>query len=645
MNFQTVTQARVQGDRRAVPGRASLLSLGVQCRHGREPVNTGHHNTGFNLATAVQQTVVHVLIYLAQFQAHGARTAGTHELRQAVESALLGESGQGRCALCGLVQDDGLGNQLCLVFAELLLSFLQLCSGLISGLFASGSLLLLRFLLVDGFCSQSDALRGALFCLLLSLFSLCGGGNGSCSSHGRSNSGKSRSYRGALGGRIVLRVGVCSFLRCRVLNLGFGCYRLGGYLVSLFNSAFFNSGGVKDQLCGVLFFSVEVLSLERFRDGRFVLLLNGYSGEQLGLIRDRVFFLSKFRCQQFGCLNDGLNLFFFSLFGKFSNLSGFSRVCFLSNYLGGSFFSGHLVGSNLAKGLFFAIEGDAQTCRVGCCQIIQTSVLCLGDGGAGTSRLHVVNGKSVLSGSNLRFFFCLILRILSAHSTQVLLKMGTRVLSGILRFLRLYRCALDLGLFVIAQERGGNGLGLRSNRCGFFFNVLHLSDLLGLNGLLRFLRECTKRRQQATTLLLLSLLISQFLSGGRLFSLFITVQEGTLEILNGAVLFALLFILILVTGTLRLHEAAQGVLPLLLLHNLFAQSCALGSVFTCLFLLGLSSFGALFFARLFIQLLLADSKEAHWVSSSGVRRVMMRHFLHPPRVCGHGVGNITQMSS
>ena len=114
------------------------------------------------------------------------------------------------------------------------------------------------------------------------------------------------------------------------------------------------------------------------------------------------------------------------------------------------------------------------------------------------------------------------------------------------------------------------------------------------------------------------------------------MQKGTFEILNSAVLFALLFLMILVAGTLRLHEAAQGILPLLLLHNLFAQSCALGSVFACLFFLSLSSFGALLFARLFIQLLLADSKEAHWVSSSGVRRVMMRHLLHPPRVCGHG---------
>ena len=125
------------------------------------------------------------------------------------------------------------------------------------------------------------------------------------------------------------------------------------------------------------------------------------------------------------------------------------------------------------------------------------------------------------------------------------------------------------------------------------------------------------------------------------------MQEGTLEVLNSAVLFVLLFVvvLVLVACAFRLHEAAQGVLPLLLFHNLLTQSRARRSVFACLFLLDPNSFGALFFARLLIQLLLADSKEAHWVSSSGVRRVMMRHFLHPPRVCGHGVGNITQMSS
>ena len=274
------------------------------------------------------------------------------------------------------------------------------------------------------------------------------------------------------------------------------------------------------------------------------------------------------------------------------------------------------------------------------------------------SVLRLVVGGFYRCFDDLMFFavFCLaysllsdlsgsIFGVLGTHSTQVLLKLGTRVLSGILRFLSLYRCVLGFSLFVITQECGGSGLSSLSNRGGFFFNVLDLSNLLDLNRLLRILGESAKRRQQATALLLLRLFLGQLLSSGRFFNLLIAVQEGTLEILNSAVLLALLFVVVLVACALRLHEAAQGVLPLLLFHNLLAQSCILGSVFACLFFLSLGSFGALFFARLFIQLLLADSKEAHWVSSSGVRRVMMRYLLHPPRVCEHGVGNITQMSS
>ena len=229
----------------------------------------------------------------------------------------------------------------------------------------------------------------------------------------------------------------------------------------------------------------------------------------------------------------------------------------------------------------------------------------------------------------------------------MLLKLGTCLRCDVLRLLHLDRCVLSFSLFVIAQERGGSGLSSLSNRGGVFFNVLVLSYLLGLNRLLRFLRETAKRSQQATTLLLLSLFLSQLISSGRFFNLLIAVQEGTLEVLNSAVLFVLLFVvvLVLVACAFRLHEAAQGVLPLLLFHNLLTQSRARRSVFACLFFLSLGSFGALFFARLFIQLLLADSKEAHWVSSSGVRRVMMRHLLQPPQVCGHGVGNMAQMSS
>ena len=500
---------------------------------------------------------MHVLINLAQFQAHGARTAGSHKLREAVESALLGESGQGCRTLNGRAQDDGFGNQFSFIFAELLLGFLQLSGGFLSGFFTGsrGSLVLLCFLLVDALCSQSNTLRGALFGLLLSLFGLCGRGNGSCNNHGGGTSSKRRSYRGALGGFIFRRFS--TFSR-GILNLSRRFFHCG-----FFQGAFFNSRGVKDQLCGVLLFSVEVLSLGRFRDGHVTLLLNGYSGEQLGLIRDRILLVSDFSRQQFGCLNDSLNLFFFSLFDGFSNLSGFSRVCILSNYLSSSFLSSNLIGSDLAKGLFFAIEGDAQACRVGCRQIIQTSVLCLGDGGAGTSCLHVVSGKSVLSvsGSNLRFFY-LILRILSTHSTQVLLKLGSRILRSILRLLSINRRFLSLrgNLFIITQERRGSRLGCFSNRSSIFFNVLDLSDLLNLNRFLRFLGESTKRRQQATALLLLNLLFSQFLSRGILFNLFVIVQEGTLEILNSTVLFTLLIVLVLVACALRLHEAAQGVL-------------------------------------------------------------------------------------
>ena len=582
--------------------------------------------------------------------------------------------------------------------------------------------MLLCFLLIDALCGQRDALRGALFSLLLSLFSLCGRGNGSCSNYGGSGSGKRRSYSGTLGGFVFRRIG--TFSR-GVLNLGSRFFRYGFFHGAFFNSAFFHSGGVKDQLCGVLLFSVEVLSLGRFRNGHVTLLLNGYSGdlngysgEQLGLIRDRVFFLSKFRRQQLRRLNDSLNRLFlssgsrlynffctcgevngllgFEVFSSLSNscgylrrlsvlnrFSSFSGLGSLSSYLvSSSFLSNHLIGSNLDKGLLFAVQGNAQACRVGCRQIVQTGVLRLGHGGTGAGCLHIFNGMNFLSfrcrmsvlrlilGSfynsldNLKLFaiLCLVCSILSGlsifsilsgsifgvlgtHRTQVLLKMGTCILCSVLRFLSLYRYILGFSLFVIAQERGRCGLSSLSNRRSVFFNVLGLSSLLNLNRLISLLGENTKRRKQATALLLLSLFLSQLISSRRFFNLLITVQKGTLEVLNSAVLFTLLFLMILVAGTLRLHEAAQGILPLLLLHNLFAQSCALGSIFACLFFLSLSSFGALFFARLFIQLLLADSKEAHWVSSSGVRRVMMRHLLHPPQVCGHGVGNMTQMSS
>ena len=590
--------------------------------------------------------------------------------------------------------------------------------------------MLLCFLLIDALCGQRDALRGALFGLLLSLFSLCGGGNGSCSSYGGSNSGKRRSYRGALGGLVFLRSSAFSHevLNFRVLNLGSGCYRCGGLLFGFYRYAFFDraffrsrlfrSGGIEDQLGGVLLFSLEVLSLERLRDGHFVLLLNGHSGEQLGLFRDRAFFLSKFRCQQLGRLNDSLNRLFlnsgsrlsgfcynsgevngffsfsglknFGCFGignlgRLSSLGifgSFSGVCYLSGYLiSSSFFSDYLIGSDLAEGLLFAVEGDAQACRVDGSQVVQTGVLCLGGSGAGAGGLRVFTGQGVLGicgcilccslryrmsvlrlffdylncgrCSRLSFFASFIFRLLGAQSTQVLLKLGTCILCSVLRFLnisrgflRLNRCTLSFSLFAITQERGGSRLGVLSNRGGIFFNVLCLSYLFNLNRLLRFLGESAKRSQQTTTLLLLSLFLSQLISSGRFFNLLIAVQEGTLEILNSAVLFVLLFVVVLVACAFRLHELAQGVLPLLLFHNLLAQSRTLGNVFACLLLLDLSSFGALFFARLFIQLLLADSKEAHWVSSSA------GNFLQHPRevFAAHGLldqhdGVLTQLGA
>ena len=332
MNLQTVAQTRLQRDSRPVPGCAGLLSLGVQRRNGCEPVNTGHDNAGFNLTAAVQQTVVHILINLAQFQAHGARTTGAHELRQAVESAFLGQNGQGCSALNGLTQDDGFSNQFSFIFAELLLSFLQLSNGL----FTSSGFVLLCFLLIDALCGQSDALRGTLFGLLLSLFSLCGRGNGNCSNHRGGSSGKRRSYREALGGLVFFRSSSLSHevLNFRVLNLGSGCYRCGGLLFGFYHSGFFRSGGIEDQLGGVLLFGVEVFSLgglrfECIRDRYGALLINSHSSHLLSL--SVVFFLSKFRCQQLGRLNDGLNRLF---------LNGGNRLisfCYSSGEVSGFF--------------------------------------------------------------------------------------------------------------------------------------------------------------------------------------------------------------------------------------------------------------------------------------------------------------------
>ena len=162
-------------------------------------------------------------------------------------------------------------------------------------------------------------------------------------------------------------------------------------------------------------------------------------------------------------------------------------------------------------------------------------------------------GLSILSGSILSGS---IFGVLGTHSTQVLLKLGTCILCSVLRLLHLDRCILICRLFVIAQERGRCGLSSLSNRGVIFFNVLGLSYLLGLNRLLRFLGESTKRSQQATTLLLLRLILSQLISSGRFFNLLIAVQEGAFEVLNSAVLLILLFIVVLVACAFRFHEAA-----------------------------------------------------------------------------------------
>ena len=121
VHLQALTQARVQGHSRAVPGRAGFLGLGVQGCDGRKPVNAGQHDAVLDLATAVQQAVVHVLIHLAQLQAQGSRTAGAHELSQRVEGALLAEDGEVRGTLCGGGEHNGFGHKLCVIGAQLLL--------------------------------------------------------------------------------------------------------------------------------------------------------------------------------------------------------------------------------------------------------------------------------------------------------------------------------------------------------------------------------------------------------------------------------------------------------------------------------------------------------------------------------------------
>ena len=109
--------------------------------------------------------------------------------------------------------------------------------------------------------------------------------------------------------------------------------------------------------------------------------------------------------------------------------------------------------------------------------------------------------------------------------------------------------------------------------------------------------------------------------------LLVIVQEGTLQVFHGAMLFGT-FLVAVLAGALRLHETAQGILPLLLLHNFVAQPRAAGRL---AFLVPVLCRGALRLARLFIPLLLTDPKEAHWASSFGVRREYARCPPNLPR--------------
>ena len=156
MNLQTVAQTRLP--ERQPPGSRLRRPAGARWtarRNGCEPVNTGHDNAGFNLTAAVQQTVVYILINLAQFQAHRCPNHGAvHELRQVVEKRSLGRTGLQRPQRAHSRMMDSATSSA--IFAELLLSFLQLQQRT----FTSSGFVLLCFLLIDALCGQSDALRG-----------------------------------------------------------------------------------------------------------------------------------------------------------------------------------------------------------------------------------------------------------------------------------------------------------------------------------------------------------------------------------------------------------------------------------------------------------------------------------------------------
>ena len=98
------------------------------------------------------------------------------------------------------------------------------------------------------------------------------------------------------------------------------------------------------------------------------------------------------------------------------------------------------------------------------------------------------------------------------------------------------------------------------------------------------------------------------------------MQEGALQVFHSTVFFGT-FLVAILPGALRLHKTAQGILPLLLLHDFVTQPRAAGRL---AFLMPVLRRGALRLARLFIPLLLTNPKEAHWASSFGVRREYAR---------------------
>ena len=63
---------------------------------------------------------MHVLIYLAQFQAHSSRTAGAHKLDQRMQGALFAEDGEVRGVLCGSGEHNRFSHKLSVIGTQLL---------------------------------------------------------------------------------------------------------------------------------------------------------------------------------------------------------------------------------------------------------------------------------------------------------------------------------------------------------------------------------------------------------------------------------------------------------------------------------------------------------------------------------------------